>query len=228
MVEICRWPKALYRAASICCGVMPSRLAVSRSIASFTCSPSFDWSLATSRSCGIALSFSSIFPTQKPNSLGSGDSMLYWNCVRLTRSSTVRSCTGCMNSVIPSTFASLAWSRRITSPASILRCSIGTRLIWMRPLLRVVLVPSTPMNDERLSTAGSCKISRANSCCLADMELKEIVSGASEMPRITPVSCTGKKPLGTMTYSQIVATSVATATSSVVNWWRRMNRSVVP
>jgi hypothetical protein len=26
----------------------------------------------------------------------------------------------------------------------------------------------------------------------------DTVSGACEMPRITPVSCTGKKPLGTM------------------------------
>ena len=30
----------------------------------------------------------------------------------------------------------------------------------MRPLLSVVLVPSTPMNDERLSTAGSSRMTR--------------------------------------------------------------------
>ena len=35
------------------------------------------------------------------------------------------------------------------------RSSSGLRLIWMRPLLIVVLVPSTPMNEDRLSTAGS-------------------------------------------------------------------------
>ena len=29
--------------------------------------------------------------------------------------------------------------------------------------------------------------------------LNDTFSGASEMPRITPVSCTGKKPLGTTT-----------------------------
>ena len=33
--------------------------------------------------------------------------------------------------------------------------SSGLRLIWMRPQLSVVLVPSTPMKDETLSTAGS-------------------------------------------------------------------------
>ena len=35
----------------------------------------------------------------------------------------------------------------------LLRWSRGFRLIWMRPLFGVVLVPSTPMNDDRLSTA---------------------------------------------------------------------------
>jgi len=35
------------------------------------------------------------------------------------------------------------------------RSSSGFRLIEMRPLLRVVLMPSAPMNEDRLSTAGS-------------------------------------------------------------------------
>ena len=35
------------------------------------------------------------------------------------------------------------------------------------------------------------------------------------MPVMTPVSCTGKNPLGTMMYSQIVPTRVATVTSKV-------------
>ena len=42
--------------------------------------------------------------------------------------------------------------------ALIFRSSSGFRLIRMRPLLSVVLVPSTPMNDDKLSTAGSFKI----------------------------------------------------------------------
>ena len=42
----------------------------------------------------------------------------------------------------------------ITSVADILRSSSGFRLIWMRPELSVVLVPSTPMKEETLSTAG--------------------------------------------------------------------------
>ena len=77
------------------------------------------------------------------------------------------------------------------------RSSRGFRLIWMRPLLRVVLVPSMPMKDDRLATAGSLRISVTRACCRSAMAGKETVWGASEMPRITPVSCTGKKPLGT-------------------------------
>ncbi len=85
------------------------------------------------------------------------------------------------------------------SKALSLRSSRGFRLIWMRPLFRVVLVPSTPMKDERLTTSGSCRMTFATSCCFCAKLVKDDVCGASEMPRITPVSCTGKKPLGTTT-----------------------------
>ena len=48
------------------------------------------------------------------------------------------------------------------------------------------------------------------------------------MPRMTPVSCTGKKPLGVTTYRYTVATSVAMATNIVVGWCCKTNRSVAP
>ena len=68
----------------------------------------------------------------------------------------------------------------------------------MRPLLSVELVPSTPMNDDRLSTAGILAGSRAASACWRSaIAANETLCGASEMPWITPVSWTGKKPLGT-------------------------------
>ena len=69
----------------------------------------------------------------------------------------------------------------------------------MRPLFGVMLVPSTPMNDDRLATSGSFRITRASACWRSAMAANETSCGASEMPRITPVSCTGKKPLGTTT-----------------------------
>jgi len=53
-------------------------------------------------------------------------------------------------------------NRRITSLALILRSLSGLRLIRIRPLLSVLLMPSTPMNDERLSTAGSSRITWAS------------------------------------------------------------------
>ena len=95
------------------------------------------------------------------------------------------------------------------STALTCRSSSGFKLIWMRPLLIVVLVPSTPMKDDRLAIAGSCRSTWASACWRAAMAAKDTVCGASEMPRMTPVSCTGKKPLGTMRYSQTVVTSVA-------------------
>ena len=46
---------------------------------------------------------------------------------------------------------------------------------------------------------------------------KLTVCGASLMPRMTPVSCTGKKPLGMMMKRSTVATSVEMVTSRVMN-----------
>ena len=55
------------------------------------------------------------------------------------------------------------------------------------------------MNDDRLATSWSFRITRASACCKSCMARNETLCGASEIPRITPVSCTGKKPLGTIT-----------------------------
>ena len=60
------------------------------------------------------------------------------------------------------------------------------------------------------------------------MLVKLTVCGASEMPRITPVSCTGKKPLGTTRNSKTVATNVKMVTTRVANRWRRMTSSARP
>ncbi len=102
-----------------------------------------------------------------------------------------------MNSVIPGTLSTAVCRRAITSVALPSRCSTGFRLIWMRPLFSVVFVPSIPMNDERLSTAGSSRMTRASACCLSAMAGNEIDCGASDTPTMTPVSWTGKNPFGT-------------------------------
>ncbi len=69
----------------------------------------------------------------------------------------------------------------------------------MRPLLSVVLVPSTPMKEDRLSTSGSFRIAAASACWRSAMAAKETDCGASVIAWISPVSCTGKKPLGMTT-----------------------------
>ena len=92
-------------------------------------------------------------PTRRVAS-ASGSSSVNWNCVRLTRSSMVRSCTGCMYSVMPGTGRTRSCSAAMISvalrdavraapaiPASA-RCSASR---WL---------PSTPMNDDRPVDVG--------------------------------------------------------------------------
>ena len=76
----------------------------------------------------------------------------------------------------------------MTWPAVRCRFASGVRLMRMRPLLGVALVPSTPMNDDRLSTAGSLRITVARACWRAAIPANEMVCGASEIPKISPVS----------------------------------------
>ena len=116
----------------------------------------------------------------------------------------------------------------MTSVAESLRWSSGFRLIWMRPLLSVVLVPSAPMNEEMLSTAGSVSRTFASSCCFSVMASKEVEAEACEMPWMMPVSWVGKKPLGMVMYRTTVSTRVASATSSVMVWKRSTNFRVRP
>ena len=55
-------------------------------------------------------------------------------------------------------------------------------VIWILPLFSVVLVPSTPINEEMLSTAGSSRITLARACCRSAIAGNEIACAASDMP----------------------------------------------
>ncbi|MNC37400.1 hypothetical protein D3C75_859610 [compost metagenome] len=145
MVEIWRWPKASYRALVMSATLMPRRLAASRSITRNTCRPLSCRSLATSVSSGRCCRASTSLPLHSANSSASGDDRLNWYWVRLTRSSMLRSCTGCMNSRIPTSLSTCGCSRAITWAAVRSRSPWGLRLINRRPLLSVALSPSTPM-----------------------------------------------------------------------------------
>ena len=105
---------------------------------------------------------------------------------------------------------------------------MGLRLIWMRPLLRVVLVPSIPMNDDTLSTAGSRNSTRTRACCRSAIAGNEIDCGPSDIPWMMPVSWIGKNPFGAIAYSATVSASVAAATRSVSVWCSSTQRSVRP
>ena len=85
------------------------------------------------------------------------------------------------------------------SPACAVRSLRGFRLINRRPLLSVMLLPSVPMNEDRLTTSGSFRMAAASACWRSAMAVKEMDCGASDVAAISPVSWTGKKPLGTMT-----------------------------
>ena len=102
----------------------------------------------------------------------------------------------------------------MTSLALTPRAASGLSSICMRPLLRVVLVPSTPMKEDRDCTAGSCRTTWARARCRVVMASKLVASGAWEMAWMRPVSWMGKKPLGMATYSQPVATRVRAAIPS--------------
>ena len=115
----------------------------------------------------------------------------------------VRSCTGCRYKDIPGMSAALSCKRAITVRTSS-RWFLGLRLICMRPLLSEALLPSTPMKDDTLSTAGSFSTRPASSSCMRDMAENDTDCCASLMAWIAPVSCRGKKPLGTMTYSTTI------------------------
>jgi hypothetical protein len=107
MVEMRRWPKALYSAVSMAATVTPRRLAAG----------------AVDLDIGLQALVLQVAGhvgqlgqrAQRAHQRGThsaaraiGRLQQNWYCVRLTRSSMVRSCTGCMYSVMPGTLAAAA------------------------------------------------------------------------------------------------------------------------
>ena len=66
----------------------------------------------------------------------------------------------------------------------------------MRPLFIVVFVPSMPMNDERLSTAGSFRMTRPSACCRSAIAANETVCDASEIAENHARVLHREEPLG--------------------------------
>ena len=82
------------------------------------------------------------------------------------------------------------------SLAVALRFACGLRLMRKRPELSVTFEPSTPMNEDRLSTSGSARITFASACWWSAIWSNEIASAAWVTPWMTPVSWMGKNPFG--------------------------------
>jgi hypothetical protein len=89
--------KGVVECSSICCAVMPRRAAVTRSMTSGFASRAIQLLVGGQvAQDGNGASLSINLSVHSCSSCGSGSSSVYWYWVRLTRSSTVKSCTGCM------------------------------------------------------------------------------------------------------------------------------------
>ncbi|CAM3583376.1 hypothetical protein DETS111669_16960 [Delftia tsuruhatensis] len=214
MVEISRWPKALYSAVSMAETVTPSRLAWARSICTKACRPWSCRSLPTSTSSGRSCMRSTRAWVLLASCAMSGEDISSWYWVRATRSSMVRSCTGWAYRRMPG-ICSASSDRRRSTAGTPSRWPWGLRSISSRPVFSVVLLPSTPMKDEMLCTAGSLSSSSARACWRSAMAANEMDWSASVVAWMVPVSWSGKKPLGTAKYSSTVTASVARKTIHV-------------
>ncbi|MNE39076.1 hypothetical protein D3C80_1330050 [compost metagenome] len=73
------------------------------------------------------------------------------------------------------------------------------RAIQKRPLAMVWLLPVTPTEWENARTAGSASMILASAWCFSIIDGYDTSAAASLVPRMKPVSCNGKKPLGIAT-----------------------------
>ena len=75
------------------------------------------------------------------------------------------------------------------------------------PLLMLWLLPTMPTTELKWSTCGLSRSTWSSLCWALTMPSKEMPCSASVVATIKPMSSLGKKPLGTMTPSQPVASS---------------------
>ena len=163
-------------------GVMPKRAAVPRSMVILSCLPLSSRSLETFSNSGIELMRSTSLGTQVLNADWFGFSRKNRYCALPTVLSMVRSCTGCIAIEMPATLFVSWLSRRMMSTAVSLRSSRGLSEISIRPLLSAVFTPSTPMNDERLVTSLSLRMTSARTCCRRAISANETSCAALVIP----------------------------------------------
>ncbi len=141
--------------------------------------------------------------------------IVYWYCVRASRPPTLMSWPACISSDAPSTLASLGRMRAMISSALSLRpWSLGLSAMKKLPVLNCEELPNiaTPV------TSGSCRMTSANCTWRRFIASNDESCVDCALPKMKPVSCCGKKPLGMTTNSTTVRASVAKNTIRVMNW----------
>ena len=139
--------------------MIPRREAVSRSITSWALRPPFCWSVATSRMEGnLRNSSDQLARAQTDNSCASASlhRVLILRPAYAVFHREVLHRLHVQSDAIDLGQFWLQSADNLRAPR--LRSSRGFRLIWMRPLLGVELVPSIPIKEERLATSGSFRI----------------------------------------------------------------------
>ena len=145
---------------------------------------------------------------------------VYWNSVLLSWPPTLMSWPACMKNFTPGTSATLGRSRWMICWAEASRSPNGFSWMNMRAVFSAELPPVEPTKPTTPDTPGSFWMIAASRVCRSAMAVKEMSWRASAWPKMKPVSCSGKKPLGMMTYSQPVTKIRAIVDSSVGSWWR--------
>ena len=127
---------------------------------------------------------------------------------------------------MPGRLSARSMRRRAMTGARWSRSSSGLRSMVRREVARLGLMPSTPTKNATRATAGSASSTSESSFCRRAMAAKDVSCGNSAMPWMTPVSCVGKKPLGTRAYMATLSSRVPTATARVRRWWASTQSSL--
>ena len=155
----------------------------------------FCWSEVTSASPGSSRSLAAIRGVQAFSSSRLVSVSVYWYCAREMRPPTLMSWPACMYRVMPGTFASLGRSRAITWSAVAARpSSTDFRPMNMLPELKVLAPACMP----KAVTSGSWRTMSATASMRPCMASDDVSCPATAEPKMKPVSCCGKKPLGIM------------------------------
>jgi len=97
----------------------------------------------------------------------------------------------------------------------------------MRPLFGVMLVPSMPMNEERLATSGSLRMTRVRARCPLGQGVEGDALGSFRDAEDHPRVLHGEESLGYHHVEHDGEDEGANGHHEGAGWWRRTHRRVV-